>query len=290
MGKTGGYSRNRVELGHFLRTKRSSLAPADIGLSVSSGKRRTPGLRREEVAVVAGIGTSWYAWLEQGRDINVSENVARAIGRALRLDHSEFRYLYQLLGISLGQDAGLGVEPLGLDAGQVVDEWLPNPALVVDELWNLIDFNASARIVFGIGPGDRNLLESFFTNEKVRSRYSNPERVEREAVAQFRAAAAGRYNDPGFGRLIASLCSRSERFAALWRSHEVLGSWKKRKEIDHPDAGRLSFDVHAWRVDGADDIRLFLHLPCPASDTRVKLETLLRKHEPVVREAQPAAS
>jgi transcriptional regulator with XRE-family HTH domain len=266
------------------------LSPADIGLSVSSGKRRTPGLRREEVAVVAGIGTSWYAWLEQGRDINVSENVARAIGRALRLDRSEVRYLYQLLGISPGQDARAGVEGLGLDTGRVVDEWLPNPALVVDDLWNLIDSNASARAVFGIEEGDRNLLVSFFTNERVWSRYPDPDRVAREAVAQFRAAAAARYNDPGFSRLVASLCARSERFAALWRSHEVLDSRKKRKEIDHPDVGRLSFDVHTWRVDGADGIRLFLHLPCPGSETRAKLETLLRQQEPVVREAQPTAS
>jgi hypothetical protein len=261
------------------------LSPSEIGLSVSSGKRRTPGLRREEVAVVAGIGTSWYTWLEQGRDINVSESVARAIGRALRLNPGEFRYLYRMLGISLGRETGLTPESLGLDAGQVVDEWLPSPALVIDELWNLLAFNASARVVFGIGPGNRNLLASFFTNEQARSLYSDPERVEREAVAQFRATAAGRYNDPGFGRLIASLCSGSERFAALWRSHEVLGSCKMRKEIDHPDAGRLSFDVHAWRVDGVDGVRLFLHLPSPASDTRAKLEDLLRQYEPILREA-----
>ncbi|WP_268747436.1 helix-turn-helix transcriptional regulator [Amycolatopsis rifamycinica] len=282
-----------MELAHFLRTRRSRLSPADIGLSVSSGKRRTPGLRREEVAVVAGIGTSWYAWLEQGRDINVSENVARAIGRALRLDRSEVRYLYQLLGISPGQDgpgARAGAEALGLDTGRVVDEWLPNPALVVDDLWNLLDSNAAARAAFGIEEDDRNLLVSFFTSERVWSRYPDPDRVAREAVAQFRAAAAARYNDPGFSRLVASLCSRSERFAALWRSHEVLDSRLKRKEIDHPEVGRLTFDVHTWRVDGADGIRLFLHLPCPVTETRARLEKLLRLRDAVVREAQPTAS
>jgi transcriptional regulator with XRE-family HTH domain len=262
----------------------------DIGLSVSPGKRRTPGLRREEVAVVAGIGTSWYAWLEQGRDINVSENVARAIGRALRLDRSELRYLYRLLGISPTPDTRTGADRLGIDLGQVVDEWLPSPAMVVDDLWNLVDYNASAQLVFGIGPADRNLLVSFFTRKEVWSRYPDPDHVARVAVAQFRTAAAGRYDDPGFSHLVATLCAQSERFAALWRSHEVLDAATKRKEINHPDVGRLSFDMHTWRVDGADDIRLFLHLPCPMSDTRRKLESLLRSHEAGVREPEHAAA
>jgi len=239
-------------------------------------------LRREEVAVVAGTGTAWYAWLEQGRDINVSENVARAIGRALRLDRSEVRYLYRLLGITPGQDASTGAESLGVDIGQVVDEWLPCPAVVVDDLWNLVDCNTSARLVFGIGGSDRNLLVNFFTNEATWSRYRNPDRVAREAVAQFRTAAASRYNDPGFSHLVATLCAQSERFATLWRSHEVFDPGKKRKEIEHPVVGGLSFDVHALRVDGVDEIRLFLHLPCPASDTRHKLEKLLRGHESAV--------
>src|SRR3954467_10382014 len=95
----GAISRRHHALSHFLRSRRARLSPQQVGLVVSAGKRRTPGLRREEVAVLAGIGTSWYTWLEQGRDIKVSEPVARAIGRALRLDLGETAYFYRLVGL-----------------------------------------------------------------------------------------------------------------------------------------------------------------------------------------------
>src|SRR3954471_15966448 len=131
----GAISRRHQALSHFLRSRRARLSPQQVGLVVSAGKRRTPGLRREEVAVLAGIGTSWYTWLEQGRDIKVSEPIARAIGRALRLDQGELAYFYRLVG--LGHSAPVAdiadsvFEP-------VVNGWLPNPALVIDPLWNIL--------------------------------------------------------------------------------------------------------------------------------------------------------
>ncbi|WP_255683513.1 helix-turn-helix transcriptional regulator [Actinokineospora sp. PR83] len=278
MAKSGGNSRQREELGHFLKTRRSRLSPTDFGLSVSAGRRRTPGLRREEVAVLAGIGTSWYTWLEQGRDINVSESVARAIGRALCLDRSEVRYLYQLLGITPPQPTVAVGERTTVDLRHVVDECLPSPALVVDSLWNLLGFNASAALVFGFTPDDRNLLISFFTNPEIWSRYAEPELMARMAVAQFRISAAGHYDDPLFNNVVTTLCERSPQFAALWYSHEVLDSRMRHKEVNHPTVGRLVFDTHSWQLDGPEQIRMFLHIPHRHSDTRRKLECLLDQH------------
>ncbi|RLK55083.1 helix-turn-helix transcriptional regulator [Actinokineospora cianjurensis] len=275
MGKSGGTSRRREELGHFLTTRRARLSPAEIGLSVSSGRRRTPGLRREEVAVLAGIGTSWYTWLEQGRDINVSEPVARAVGHALRLNRSELCYLYQLLGISPPQAGATVGEHPNLDLRQVVDECLPSPALVVDSLWNLVASNRSARLVFGLTDRDRNLLTSFFCREEIWSRYANPDRMARMAVAQFRVSAAGHYDDPIFNNLIRTLCAQSEKFTQLWHTHEVLDARLSSKEVDHPEVGRLSFDTQSWLLDGPDRIRMFLHVPHRMSDTRAKLAALL---------------
>ncbi|WP_258907975.1 helix-turn-helix transcriptional regulator [Actinokineospora sp. UTMC 2448] len=281
MGRSGGTSRKREELANFLRTRRSRLRPSDCGLSASPGRRRTPGLRREEVAVLAGIGTSWYTWLEQGRDINVSESVARAIGSALRLSPSEIRYLYQLLDINPPPYLRDAADPRALDLGSIVDEWMPSPALVIDSLWNLLAYNTSAAVVFGIVESEPNLLVSFFTNPAVRARYVDPLRTGRLAVAQFRTGAAARYDDPEFVRLVNGLRERSPEFAALWHSHEVVDACLKVKELDHPEVGSLCFDTQSWQLDGPD-IRLFLHLPRRQSDTRAKLAHLLRVREPAL--------
>lgn len=250
---------------------------------VSPGKRRTPGLRREEVAVLAGIGTSWYSWLEQGRDINVSESVARSIVRALRLSRPETRYLYQLLGINPPLGASAVDGGAELDLTQIVDEWLPNPALIIDNLWNLLCCNRAAAHVFGISSTDRNLLVSFFTKSEVRSRYVDPHGTARLAVAQFRTDAVAHYDDPILNNLVTSLCEQSEEFATLWHKHEVLEGRLKNKEVEHPDVGRLSFVTQSWQLDGPHPVRLFLHVPNRVSDTRRKLETLLKHDSPITR-------
>lgn len=230
--------------------------------------------------MLAGIGTSWYTWLEQGRDINVSESVARAIASALRLTPSEKRYLYQLLGITPPAAAGMDEHP-AMDLRQLVDEWMPSPALVIDGLWDLICYNTSAALVFGIEENDTNLLVSFFTDSAVRARYVDPQATAKLAVAQFRTGAAARYDDPRFTALVTDLCARSDEFATLWHRHEVLDARIKTKDVNHPDVGRLSFDTQSWQLDGPD-IRLFLHVPRPLTDTRGRLARLLRVREPVL--------
>jgi len=145
-------------------------------------------LRREEVAVLAGVGSSWYTWLEQGRDINISEPVARSIGTALRLDDCEFNYFYRLLGFSTRLREARVLDDFGRPhLGQVVDEWLPCPALILDTLWNILEVNISTRLVFGLPEHERNLLVCLFTSDLIRSRSRDFDYMATVAVAKFRA-------------------------------------------------------------------------------------------------------
>lgn len=271
-------NRRREALSQFLRVRRSRSSLADSGLASSAGRRRTPGLRREEVAVLAGVGSSWYTWLEQGRNINVSEPVARAIGTALRLDDCEFNYFYRLLGISPRLRGTRVLDDFGRPSlGQMVDEWLPCPALVLDAIWNILEANRSTRLVFGLPEYERNLLVSLFTSDVMRSHARDFDYMAKVAVAQFRADTAECYDDPAFNELVRGLCERSDQFARLWDSQDVLDLHHKRKEINHPDVGDLVFATQAWRLEGYDTVRLVLHLPDRATDTHDKLDLLLER-------------
>lgn len=191
------------------------------------------------------------------------------------------RYFYQLIDIVPPRAGSVESDYLDMELGRVVDEWMPSPALVIDGLWNLLCYNEAAELVFGIQENERNLLVNFFANDDTRARYLNPRDTARLAVAQFRAGAAGRYDDPECVELIARLCACSEEFVALWRGHEIVEATLKTKELDHPEVGRLSFDTHSWKLDGLD-IRLFLHVPRRTTDTKDKLNRLLRRSELVL--------
>jgi transcriptional regulator with XRE-family HTH domain len=262
-----------MELSDFLRTRRTRLSPSDVGLA-TSGRRRTPGLRREEVAVIAGVGTSWYTWLEQGRDIKVSETVAHAVSKALRLNESERTYFYRLLEIgSVGDLSGSPGADANSDFDSVVNEWLPNPAFVLNEFWDLLACNDVAREVFGLTEADDNLLIAFFTSENCRSRYVESAMMAKLSVAQFRANMARHFDSPRFAELAAHLSERSPEFDLLWHSHEVLEMQSKLKKVRHPRAGLMTFQTHVWQLRGYESISLVLYLP--AADVKGKLLDLL---------------
>jgi transcriptional regulator with XRE-family HTH domain len=276
--KTGTTSRRHDTLRHFLRTRRARLSPAQVGLTESARKRRTPGLRREEVAVLAGIGTSWYSWLEQGRNINVSAPVARAIGRALRLDPRELRYFYQLVGVRPGEAGADAADDIGdMDVRRVVDGWLPSPAIVLDSLWNVIELNHAARAVFALS-GDENLLVALFTNPALRARSVDYDRLVRAAVAEFRGGTVEHSEEPRLHELVDALRARSRRFADLWHSHEIMPSEFVPAAVDHPEAGRLEFESSMWQLGGMSSLQLRLYVPAGASNTQAKLGALLRPH------------
>nr|WP_221332988.1 helix-turn-helix transcriptional regulator [Nocardia transvalensis] len=253
----------------FLRSRRARLTPDDVGLP-SGGKRRTPGLRREEVAVLAGVGVSWYTWLEQARDITVSAEVLDAVGRALRLSEAERAHLYLLAGLNpplAGRAPDGDVTP---ELRRLLDAWSPRPAILRDRYWNLLGVNEAARRVFGFGAADRNCLISFFTNERYRDLHIRWATAAPAVVAAFRADAARAPGDPGFARVIEELRSASADFAGLWARHEVGVPGQAVKAVRHPDLGDLEFDMTTLSV--VDHPNWFLELYNPRPETTARFQ------------------
>ncbi|MFI6506497.1 helix-turn-helix transcriptional regulator [Streptosporangium sp. NPDC050855] len=274
--------RRREQLGVFLRTRRARLTPGDVGMAVA-GRRRTPGLRREEVAVLAGVGVSWYTWLEQGRDINASAEVLDAIAGALRLDEPERAHLYLLAGLNpprarVTRDAAVTPE-----LRHLLDAWAPRPAVLRDRHWDLLAVNDAARTVFGYGDTDHNCLITFFTSARYRDAHVHWEAVAPLVVAAFRADAAHAPGDPEFDRLVGDLSAVSAEFAGLWARHDVGHPAQTVKAVRHPEAGDLFFDMTPLAVTDHPGWHLELYNPRPGTGTADRLERL-----PHARLAAPA--
>lgn len=265
--------RRRDQLRDFLRTRRARLAPADVGMAVGV-RRRTPGLRREEVAVLAGVGVSWYTWLEQGRDITVSAEVLDAIARALRLSATERVHLYLLAGLNPPRTAGAPDVDVAPELRDLLDAWDPRPAMLLDRYWNVLAVNRTASAVFGFTGGDRNCLVAFFTDDRYRRIHVHWEGVAPSVVAAFRADAAHAPDDPRFARIVAAVSAASAEFTALWERHDVAGHGTAVKAVRHPDVGDLVFDKTALVVADHPDRRIELYNPRPGTDTGERLHRL----------------
>ncbi|MET9286065.1 helix-turn-helix transcriptional regulator [Nocardia beijingensis] len=263
----------RAQLRDFLRTRRARLTPRDVGLP-TVGKRRTPGLRREEVALLAGVGVSWYTWLEQGRDITVSAEVLDAVGGALRLSGPERRHLYLLAGLNPpppGPSRDAEVFP---QLHRLLDAWGTRPAVLRDRYWNLLAVNDTARTVFGFTAADHNCLVSFFRNPRYRGMHVAWTAIAPAVVAAFRADAAYAPDDPEFGRVVGELSAASPEFARLWARHDVDAAVQAVKAVRHPDAGDLVFDTTTLAV--ADHPGWFLVLYNPQPESAERVEDLMR--------------
>ena len=263
----------RDELRDFLRTRRARLTPADVGMP-EAGRRRTPGLRREEVAVLAGVGVSWYTWLEQGRDIKVSGAVLDAIARALRLDGAEREHLYLLSGLN-PPVVRTETAPVAPELRRLLDAWSPRPAYVRDRYWNFVAVNDAARAVFGFGEHDHNCLVSFFTNGRYRASHLHWESAANGVVARFRADAARDPDDPEYGRIAEDLKMISPEFAELWARHEVGGEHHVIKAVRHPEVGELVFEASQFAVPDHPGQSFILQNPKPGTGTEEALRRLM---------------
>ncbi|OIV37677.1 transcriptional regulator [Mangrovactinospora gilvigrisea] len=278
-------SRRRADLREFLRSRRARVSPADVGLPDGGARRRTPGLRREEVAVLAGVGTSWYQWLEQGRDITVSPQVLDAVARVLRLSPAERRHLYVLAGLNPplpdadeGRPPGDGVCEV-LD--RILEAWMPNPANIVDRYWEQIAMNPVARQIFPATGPTSNCLVSFFTSPVYRERYPRWKEIGAASVAQFRGDAARFPDDTGFCELADRLGAQCPEFAELWARQDVAEGGTTRKEVSHPEVGLLELESTRMRVPERPDLTIVLHLPVPGSGTEAKLRHLAAARPPL---------
>lgn len=261
MHKTGSRLR---EFGNFLRSRRARLTPAQVGLP-SGFRRRTPGLRREEVAQLADIGSTWYTWLEQGRDVRPSAEVLDAIARALQLGPAEKQHLFILAAIPSPDERLKFSERVPDSLIRMLRGMAGQPAYVLGRRWDVLAWNESAVQVFGdfgkLEGDKRNLIHLMFTSQSHRLLLTDWDIVAPLALAMFRADCAYYVGDPDFERLISLLQEKSPEFRAWWPRHDVLQQPSTIKRITHPDAGLLVFEYMSLSVEGCPGMRFVVCTP-----------------------------
>jgi transcriptional regulator with XRE-family HTH domain len=266
----------RSELSAFLRSRRERIPPAQAGLP-SGGRRRTPGLRREEVAQIAGVGVTWYTWLEQGRDIKVSDQVLDAISRSLMLDRDERAHLYILAG-GAEQPTGSECAELTPAVRSMLDKFAPFPACVQDGKYDLLAWNeAYGRLISDIDAmpaEDRNCMWLLFTDPAWRKAIVDWDGAAERMVAQLRAQMAEHVAEPAWKALLRRLRAASPEFTALWERHEVSAVITKAKQIRNPRVGMLRFDAVSTWLNPRPGTRLLVYMPTDAETVR-RLERLL---------------
>ena len=270
----------REELVDFLRSRRARLTPVEMGL-ISGPRRRTPGLRREEVAQLAGISTTWYTWLEQGRDVRVSVDVIESLARALRLGESERRHLHDLAGHGSPPAPPRGdAVPEPIPAVLELVSRIPDPVYVQGPLWQLVAWNRAVSLCFAdfgsLEVDDRNLLRYVFTSRaRTNGRLLNWQEWASFYVAQFRADTTRLIGDPAWVALVEEL-SENEQFSRLWATHDVHGHLHPGpKVIEHVHAGRLVLNCMMFRIDAQPELTMVVHSPVPGTGTAERLTALL---------------
>jgi transcriptional regulator with XRE-family HTH domain len=269
---TSGDQRTRptrhTELGAFLRARRSRLAPDDVGLpdGSASGRRRTPGLRREEVAQLSGVGVTWYTWLEQGRDISASIQVIDALARTLLLTSDQHRHLRELAGLPPPEPSAPADDMLPR-LQLLADAQAASPASVYDEHFDYLVWNQSyARVRHDpstLPAGRRNMVWMMFTDPDNRARMVRWESAARAVLSQFRAAAGQNPGDPRFAELTAALTEASPQFRDWWAEYPVRYFRPAAIAIKHPEAGLIRLEMFQLRL--IDQPRLVMVIQVPAS-------------------------
>jgi transcriptional regulator with XRE-family HTH domain len=273
----------RSEFGNFLRSRRERLSPASVGLPVGF-RRRTPGLRREEVALLTGVGTTWYTWLEQGRDVSASSEVLSALADALRLDAVERRHLFVLSDRQPPSMPVTGPEVVEEPLRRMLTSLTDQPAYILGRRWDVLAWNRAAQVLFGdygtLEGDERNVMHLVFANKRHRRLLIDWDELAPTVLAMFRADSARYAGDPDFERLISTLTVASSNFRQWWRKHDVFRRLSSQKRIQHPVAGRMVFEYTNFAVVDHADMKLVVYTPLEESRTTHKLEALLRNVAP----------
>ena len=274
-------SDRRADLSEFLRARRQALKPSDVGL-LAGGRRRTAGLRREEVALLAGVSVSWYTWLEQGRPINASIDVLDALARALLLDPIERDHLHALAGQPIRRlvQPGRDRAPEGVIA--LLAALDPCPAYVLGPRWDVLAWNRAQGLLYpgfaDVEPADRNLVWVIFSRTDARQLIDDWEVEARRVLSQFRAESAPYRNDPAVVALVERLLEHSEEFARWWPRHDVAGFEDQVRQFRHPLAGTLTFLTEQVIPAGEPDLRIVVHLPIASDDSVQRLAATASWH------------
>ncbi|SEL75043.1 Helix-turn-helix domain-containing protein [Pseudoxanthomonas sp. GM95] len=265
-------------LGVYLRDRRARLDPAAFGFSAT--RRRTPGLRREEVAQRANVSATWYTWLEQGRGGAPSTEVLERIAGALALSQDEREHLFLL---AQHRPPVMDLQPsqaVSPRLQRVMDALVDSPALVKNATWDVIAWNHASTVLltdYGlVPPAERNILKVIFCAPHTRRGMPNWERDARFAVAAFRSDStrAGARVAKQAEALAAELSARSPEFAAMWNEHDVRSHGEGTKHINRPGVGAIAMDYSHFVVDGQPDLGMIVYTPATEAD-RARIATLL---------------
>jgi transcriptional regulator with XRE-family HTH domain len=281
IGTTTDKSPRRGELAAFLRSRRERISPEQAGLPPGL-RRRTPGLRREEVAQLAGVGVTWYTWLEQGRPINASVQVLSAVAKTLKLDQAEREHLYRLADVpdAAGQAAAPGAtcEQVTPDVQFILDSLVPLPACVLNERFDLLAWNDAYAVLWpgvtGAEPGERNVLWLNFTTPECCHPYVSRHEQLGRLVAQLRSNYGRHIGEPSWTRFIERLQAISPYFARLWAEHDVAGSVTYLKIFQHPAFPRLAMTSTSLGVLSVPGTRMVVYTPAD-EECRAAIDKLL---------------
>ncbi|WP_406140846.1 helix-turn-helix transcriptional regulator [Streptomyces sp. NBC_01089] len=270
---------NRTELREFLRSRRARVSPGDVGI-LPGVRRRTPGLRREEVAQLAGVGITWYTWLEQGRPINVSSQVLDAVARTLSLGAAERDHLYRLAEVP--QPPVISDPPSELPGhlDTVLGALDPLPAMLVDARTDVLRWNrayaALHPALVSAPPGERNTLWHLFAAPDGQHPIVNRDEQAPEAVAGFRYRYSQNAGDPRWQDFVTRLCAASPLFSRLWATHDVAPPHLCDKRYDITGIGEVSLRATGMELTDHPGVRLVVQTPTDRR-SHENIDRLLRR-------------
>jgi transcriptional regulator with XRE-family HTH domain len=275
--------KRRVGLADFLQNRRARLYPEQFHLP-TFGRRRTRGLRREELAQLVGVGVSWYTWLEQGRDIQVSDQVLERLASILQLNAEERRHLFLLARGPVPRRNELDSKQFTPNAtAQAILDGFVYPAMLFDERLNVVGWNEGARRVFGDyatrSERERNVLWFHFMHPSSRVFRVNWEREARGCLASFHARYDRSPDDPWFNELIAELRATSPEFRSWWPEHDIVLDCGGLNEINHPQVGRLALYSTAFPMPEQPELHMVVYTPLDQEETAAKLRRLMAEEK-----------
>ena len=274
--------RNAAMMGKFLTSRRRHLVRDAVGAPSLTG-RTTCGLRREEVAYLAGVSVTWYTWLEQGRDVTPSRQVVDSLARTLQLSHAEHVHLLALAGYSApapSEHPGPGTAPAHVQ--RLLDALAECPALAIAPDWAISAWNSAYAALYPnvttVAAADRNFLWLLFTDPYLRAMMPDWELTSLYNVASFRAAAGTRLDEPLFSDVVNRLLGTSDAFRAAWESYDIATLPSRERLLRHPDVGDLHVVQHNLSPAGDSGLQIVIFTPVPATETAERLRRLLDVH------------
>lgn len=276
-----------MTVGAFLRARRGQLTPEQLGLP-TTGRRRVPGLRREEVATLAGLSVDYYIRLEQGREQHPSTQVLGAIADVLRLDDDAYQHLFRIAGFAPGLRTTARPERIDPDLLQLMDGWPNNPTLLLGRTYDVLARNRLGRALWRPFTYSDNLLLNLFLDDAAPAFYRQWRTAAVNTVAGFRAAASAARNDPRVTEIVEELLGRSPEFTEIWERNDARGKSADVKTFIHPDVGELTLHMQTFDVRSAPGQQLVVYHAEPgtaSADALALLGSISELHDP-----EPAAT